>query len=430
MPATWINTHYTTILLIVLFAIKLRAQKKTRDVELKYFWTTLLCCLLLILEDILESYAATDPSMRFWRTLFSVIGYVLRPVAAVGLLLAVSPPEKRNWKIWIPALFNLAVNLTAFFSPAAFSFDADYDFVRGPLGYVVFVVSLLYMIWILRLVLRRFYEGKKAERWILIGCVIGCMTASSLATAKNTGDKWDNFKSYKTVPYQRMGFPTIDAIGKEFCILSDVSELYATELGDDLVAGVTDDIVYGNVIFSLYTNLVLGVKSRDYFNAGILVMNLEAMRREDVEGRLTALMKRRRLPVAQDQDYLNIVCRGRARLLDHSWNQTAFPDLPGDEVPNIVHFKMYYKPWHYTGIAFEDRFWKYMLRTSYYSEVRSMLDRYTQSQREEDEVRSESLLELACNEVDDWTVEEDGTLSDSLFEIYGEETDGRAVAEN
>ena len=178
MPATWINTHYTTILLIVLFAIKLRAQKKTRDVELKYFWTTLLCCLLLILEDILESYAATDPSMRFWRTLFSVIGYVLRPVAAVGLLLAVSPPEKRNWKIWIPALFNLAVNLTAFFSPVAFSFDADYDFVRGPLGYVVFAVSLLYMIWILRLVLRRFYEGKKAERWILIGCVIGCMTAS------------------------------------------------------------------------------------------------------------------------------------------------------------------------------------------------------------------------------------------------------------
>ena len=51
---------------------------------------------------------------------------------------------------------------------------------------------------------------------------VGCMTASSLATAKNTGDKWDNFKSYKTVPYQRMGFPTIDAIGKEFCILSDV----------------------------------------------------------------------------------------------------------------------------------------------------------------------------------------------------------------
>ena len=228
-------------------------------------------------------------------------------------------------------------------------------------------------------------------------------------------------------------FPEYDKclyLDSDICILSDVSELYATELGDDLVAGVTADIVCGNVIFSLYTNLVLGVKSRDYFNAGILVMNLEAMRREDVEERLTALMKRRRLPVAQDQDYLNIVCRGRARLLDHSGNQTAFPDLPGDEVPNIVHFKMYYKPWHYTGIAFEDRFWKYMLRTSYYSEVRSMLDRYTQSQREEDEVRSESLLELACNEDDDWTVEEDGTLSDSLFEIYGEETDGRAVAEN
>ena len=178
MAGTWISVHYTAILLVVLCAIKLRAQKKTKDAELRFFWMTLICCFLLVIEDILESYTATRPELKFWRILLSVIGYDLRPVAAVGLLLVVCPRESRTWKLWIPAIINLAVNLTAFFSPVAFSFDQDYDFVRGPLGYVVFIVGLLYMVQILVMIWRRFYEGKKAERWILICCVIGCMGAS------------------------------------------------------------------------------------------------------------------------------------------------------------------------------------------------------------------------------------------------------------
>ena len=173
-----IYNHFTVVLLVILCAIKLRASGNVRDAELRYFWVTLLCCALLVVEDILETYSAEFPEMRFWRILFSVVGYVLRPVAAVGLLLVVCPPERRSWKIWIPALVNLGVNLTAFFSPVAFSYDRDYDFVRGPLGYVVFIISFLYMIQILVLILRRFYGGKKAERWILVCCVLGCMAAS------------------------------------------------------------------------------------------------------------------------------------------------------------------------------------------------------------------------------------------------------------
>ena len=178
MAESFISTHFITVLLVLLCGIKLYAQKKTKDADLRFFWITLLCCFFLVIQSILENYAATDPAMRFWRITLSVLGYALRPVAAVGLLLAVCPPERRSWRIWIPAILNLAVNLTAFFSPAAFSFDQEYGFVRGPLGYVVFIVSFLYMIQTLVLIWRRFYEGKNEERWILILCVIGCMAAS------------------------------------------------------------------------------------------------------------------------------------------------------------------------------------------------------------------------------------------------------------
>ncbi|MBR6891606.1 MAG: hypothetical protein IKN05_11500 [Clostridia bacterium] len=57
--------------------------------------------------------------------------------------------KHRTWRLWIPALVNLAINLTAFFSPIAFSFDQEYHFVRGPLGYSVFIVGMLYMAQIL-----------------------------------------------------------------------------------------------------------------------------------------------------------------------------------------------------------------------------------------------------------------------------------------
>ena len=177
-----VMNHFTTVFLVILCGIRLYSQKKTRDAEFRYFWLTLLSCFLLVIQDSVETYAATDPDLRNVRVLFSVIGYVLRPAAAVGLLLVVCSPEKRTWKLWIPALINLAVNLTAFFSPVAFSFDEDYDFVRGPLGYVVFVVSFFYLIQILVVILFRFYEGRKAEKLILICCMIGVIAAAIVDT--------------------------------------------------------------------------------------------------------------------------------------------------------------------------------------------------------------------------------------------------------
>ena len=183
-----IAQHFTTLLLIVVYAIKLSDQKKAKDAELRYFWMTLICCLLLVLEDVCESLCAMNPALRLPRIVFSIIGYTLRPVAAIGLLLVVCPPERRNWKLWIPAIINLLVFLTAFFSPVAFSFDSEYAFVRGPLGYSVFVVALLYMVQILFATWRRFYDRKKSERYLLIICAASCI-AASVIDALNGGSR-------------------------------------------------------------------------------------------------------------------------------------------------------------------------------------------------------------------------------------------------
>ncbi len=175
-----LHNNYIPAVLIVAFSIKLFSQRRTRDVESRYFWITIISCSLLVFEDVLESMAASDESMLLLRIFFSAIGYILRPVAVIGLLLVICPPEKRSWKIWILAAVNTAVNLTAFFSPLAFSFGEDYGFVRGPLGYVVFIVGFVYMLQLIVLTWRRFYERNRAERWILLVCAASCFIASGI----------------------------------------------------------------------------------------------------------------------------------------------------------------------------------------------------------------------------------------------------------
>lgn len=155
--------HWVTLFLILLFSMKLRNQRSVRDTELKYFWLTVISCLLLVLEDALEGMAQADPSLRFWRLLLSVLGYTFRSSAALGLLLVIVPREKRTFVLWVPCLITLLVSASAFFPDVAFGFDGNYSFYRGPLGYVAFIVPTIYLLLILWFTFRLFTESKACK---------------------------------------------------------------------------------------------------------------------------------------------------------------------------------------------------------------------------------------------------------------------------
>lgn len=178
MQVEIIPRHLVTLFTILLFAIRLWHQKSFRNTEVKYFWLTLIMCLVLVAEDILESLAALDPSLRVIRFTASIIGYTCRSIAALSLLLVVIPKGKRSNLLWIPCVITFLVCCTAFFSDVAFGYDENYKFYRGPLGYVVFVVPILYLLITLWIVFRNFTE-KKSIQWIITPlCVVFCLTAS------------------------------------------------------------------------------------------------------------------------------------------------------------------------------------------------------------------------------------------------------------
>ena len=107
--------HLVTLFLIILLSILLRSQKSFRDSELRYFWLTVLSCLLLMFEDALEIIASEDPSLRFWRILLSVLGYTFRSTAALGLLLVVVSAGKADVPVVDPRPDHAAGQRHGFF---------------------------------------------------------------------------------------------------------------------------------------------------------------------------------------------------------------------------------------------------------------------------------------------------------------------------
>ena len=175
------SRHYIALFMILLFSIRLLSERSKENSELRYFWLTVTCCFLLIVEDQLEIFASEDPDLRLLRIFLSVSGYILRSTASVGLLLAAINPDYNRKNIWIPNIVNILVCCTAFFSDIVFGYDADYRFYRGPLGFVPFIIPILYLGLILWITFRNYnrYNGRYS-RLLLSACAIFCLLSSLL----------------------------------------------------------------------------------------------------------------------------------------------------------------------------------------------------------------------------------------------------------
>lgn len=172
MFKNFLNMDFLTIFLILGFSMKLAMRKRARDTHIPYLWLTVFCTVGLVAAVNLEYWSQEDPDRIFWRTLFNVIGYVLRPVASLSLVLVVANNKKHRLLLWIPAIINLLIMCSAFFCDLPFGFDENYSFYRGPLGYSVFVVGFFYILLVLVYVWKWFSEGYKWEGAILVLCAV------------------------------------------------------------------------------------------------------------------------------------------------------------------------------------------------------------------------------------------------------------------
>ena len=148
--------------------------------------------------------------------------------------------------------------------------------------------------------------------------------------------------------------------------------MYHLSIGQRILGAVSDDIIASHRHFRRYSEEALGIPYRRYFNSGVLLMNLDRFRMENIEQKFVYLLQTYHFDtVCPDQDYLNVLCRDNVLFLDKGWNKMSI-DQKFCGVPNIVHYNMFYKPWQYKHICYAEHFWYYAEMTPFYDELREM----------------------------------------------------------
>lgn len=183
----------------------------------------------------------------------------------------------------------------------------------------------------------------------------------------------------------------------DIVILDDIANLYNMNMGNNLLMATTDMVVYENESFCRYSKVALGLEPKNYINSGMLVMNLREMRKEKIEQKFIYLLLKYNMEViAPDQDYLNLLCKGRIKYIDEHWDKMADygKNIPEKDV-KIVHYNMMRKPWHYADVAYSNVFWKYAKKTDYYDLLKEELNTYTEEQKNADTQGVYNLVNLS-----------------------------------
>ena len=106
-------------------------------------------------------------------------------------------------------------------------------------------------------------------------------------------------------------FPQYDKVLYLDCditVLGDVTELYNTQIHGYYVAAAQEEVMQTFDVFGNYVEQADGINRKEYFNAGILLINCRRWRNKLIAERFVDLLNRYKFRVVQDEDYLNVLC--------------------------------------------------------------------------------------------------------------------------
>lgn len=175
----------------------------------------------------------------------------------------------------------------------------------------------------------------------------------------------------------------------DMIICHDVAELYMENLNGTLLGAVRDPIISGSDKAIIYNKRdymdKLGIKNiHDYFQAGVLLMNLKLMAEDGLCDEMIAYAATHDC-VLVDQDVLNLFCQGKVKYIDNKWNvdvnpiaMRVVPYAPeavweqykeNRENAYIYHFAGVNKPWKNPLLDKADIFWDAARKTPWYEIV-------------------------------------------------------------
>lgn len=200
------------------------------------------------------------------------------------------------------------------------------------------------------------------------------------------------FPQYKKVLY----------LDCDITVLGDVSELYNTHIHGFYVGAAQEEVMQTYDVFGNYVEKADGINRKNYFNAGILLINCRRWRNKFIAEKFVDLLNRYKFRVVQDEDYLNVLCKDHVRSISLGWNKTSYKnDAFDDKDLRLIHWKINWRPWKYKNVLYEEYFWKYAKMTDFYDQLIQMRDSRTQADFEKDELLMKNLEKMAEEDAND-----------------------------
>ena len=173
----------------------------------------------------------------------------------------------------------------------------------------------------------------------------------------------------------------------DIIVNSDLSNIYNIDLSAKYLAGVKDCRIHANINKEMQYCSKLNIPTIEgYVNAGVLVLNLDLIRKDGIDSKF--LREMHNYYQYMDQDIINKCCFGKINYLDLKYNlfndyykkidllrTDCFSEIEkkeADEKFAIMHFAGRYKPWNSRRIRGSELWWNYAkkaLDTEDYNEI-------------------------------------------------------------
>ena len=183
----FLQLNFMTFLLLFALAVIMAVNRKNQVPAARFFRVGIVLMLILIGGDYIERHGfemvanqIDIPAAVRWRTVGSVICYVLRPVIIMLEVLMISPSKRISVFCTAPAIVNAALIVPALFgSSPVFYISKAGQWCEGPLYVAVYAVIFIYLA-LLFLFSLSYFTKKNIKRGIIILAILAESVAVSL----------------------------------------------------------------------------------------------------------------------------------------------------------------------------------------------------------------------------------------------------------
>ena len=154
----YISQNWPLILILLAFVISLISTVFLDKKTVFRMYMLIVAVFLLSIVVFIEFYIANKPELKTLRIVLMAIRYSATPL--IIALITFTLVKRLRWFIFIPALALVIVDFISIFTGIVFGINDNNELVRGPLGYLPFIMVGLYSALLIFLLIKRSNKSK------------------------------------------------------------------------------------------------------------------------------------------------------------------------------------------------------------------------------------------------------------------------------